>query len=63
MSSDPGTLAELGRGHLVGVGGAGMSGLARLLLDRGVTVSGSDMRDSTRLAALRSQGARIFIPR
>lgn len=61
MSTPPGTLAELGRVHLVGVGGAGMSGLARLLLDRGVPVSGSDMRDSTRLAALRSQGAQIYI--
>jgi UDP-N-acetylmuramate-alanine ligase len=30
--------------HLVGIGGAGMSGIARLLLSRGVRVSGSDLK-------------------
>ena len=39
--------------HIVGVGGAGMSGIARVLLTRGVEVSGSDAKDSRRLAALR----------
>ena len=38
------TGAELGRVHLVGIGGAGMSGIARVLLARGVTVSGSDAK-------------------
>ena len=59
--TQPSELTELGHVHLVGIGGAGMSGLARLLLDRGVMVSGSDMRDSARLDALRTQGATIFI--
>ena len=54
-------VADLRRVHLVGVGGAGMSGLARLLIDRGVVVSGSDMRDSGRLQTLRAQGATVFI--
>lgn len=57
----PTTLEQLGRVHFVGIGGAGMSGLARLLLDRGVVVSGSDMRDSARLASLRQQGAIVTI--
>jgi UDP-N-acetylmuramate--alanine ligase len=47
--------------HLVGIGGAGMSGIALLLLARGGTVSGSDARDSRVLSALRASGARIFL--
>ncbi len=38
--------AELGKVHFVGIGGAGMSGIARILLARGVPVSGSDARES-----------------
>ncbi len=55
------TLPQLRRVHLVGMGGAGMSGLARLMIDRGVAVSGSDMRDSARLETLRRQGADVYI--
>ncbi|MGB9378752.1 MAG: UDP-N-acetylmuramate--L-alanine ligase [Mycobacteriales bacterium] len=51
----------LGRVHLIGIGGAGMSGIARILLARGVPVSGSDARDSTTLGALRALGARVFL--
>ena len=51
----------LGRVHFVGIGGAGMSGIARILLARGVPVSGSDAKDSTMLAALRALGARIDV--
>ena len=59
VDHDP--LAALGRVHLVGIGGAGMSGIARILLARGVPVSGSDLKDSTALAALRAVGASISI--
>lgn len=45
--------------HLVGIGGAGMSGLAWLLLARGVRVSGSDLKESSALTQLRAAGARI----
>ncbi|MFC0545191.1 UDP-N-acetylmuramate--L-alanine ligase [Kutzneria chonburiensis] len=45
--------------HFVGIGGAGMSGIARILLARGVEVSGSDAKDSRTVLALRAQGARI----
>ncbi|RFU22590.1 UDP-N-acetylmuramate--L-alanine ligase [Geodermatophilus marinus] len=50
---------ELGAVHFVGIGGAGMSGIARILLARGVTVSGSDRRDTPTLLALRALGARV----
>jgi UDP-N-acetylmuramate--alanine ligase len=52
------TLPELGAVHFIGIGGAGMSGIARILLARGVRVSGSDRRDSPTLLALRALGAR-----
>ena len=56
-SSHPATpIGELGRTHIVGVGGAGMSGIARILAARGVQVSGCDAKDSRRLAALRAVG-------
>jgi len=52
---------ELSRAHLIGIGGAGMSGIARILLARGATVSGSDAKDSRAFLTLRAQGARIEI--
>jgi UDP-N-acetylmuramate--alanine ligase len=56
-----GPRVALGRVHLIGVGGAGMSGLARILLARGTPVSGSDAKDSRALAALRALGGEIFV--
>lgn len=47
--------------HLVGVGGIGMSALARLLLARGVQVSGSDVRRTPLVARLAEEGVRTFI--
>ena len=47
------------RVHMVGIGGAGMSGLARILLARGVTVTGSDAKESRVVLALRAMGAQI----
>ena len=47
--------------HLIGIGGAGMSGIARVLLARGTTVSGSDAKDSRGVAALRALGATVHI--
>lgn len=54
-------VAELGRVHVIGIGGAGMSGIARILLSRGVNVSGSDAKDSRRLSALRALGATVYV--
>ena len=52
---------ELARVHMVGIGGAGMSGIARILLDRGALVSGSDAKESRGVLALRARGALINI--
>ena len=52
---------HLRRVHLVGIGGAGMSGIARVLLARGATVSGSDAKESRSTAALRALGATVHI--
>ncbi|OBG95014.1 UDP-N-acetylmuramate--L-alanine ligase [Mycobacterium sp. E3298] len=52
---------ELQRVHMVGIGGAGMSGIARILLDRGALVSGSDAKESRGVHALRARGASIRI--
>ena len=49
------------RFHMVGIGGAGMSGLARLLLARGVTVTGSDLKESPALVQLRAIGADVRV--
>jgi UDP-N-acetylmuramate--alanine ligase len=49
------------RVHLIGIGGAGMSGIARILLARGATVSGSDAKDSRTVLALRALGARVEV--
>ncbi len=50
------TLAELGRVHFVGIGGAALSGIARIMAARGVEVSGSDDQDTPFLPALREVG-------
>lgn len=47
--------------HFVGIGGIGMSALARILLARGEDVSGSDVRETPLIARLREEGARIRI--
>ncbi|HEY2556019.1 MAG TPA: Mur ligase domain-containing protein, partial [Diaminobutyricibacter sp.] len=52
---------ELGALHFVGIGGSGMSGIARLFLEAGYTVTGSDVRDSSNVHALRDLGATITI--
>lgn len=46
--------------HFIGVGGIGMSALARILAERGYQVSGSDPRDNAVTAHLRSLGVRVF---
>jgi UDP-N-acetylmuramate--alanine ligase len=59
--TEPVPLEELGRVHFAGIGGAGMSGIARIMLARGVQVSGSDTTaDSVALAELAALGARVY---
>lgn len=52
---------DLSRVHLIGIGGAGMSGVARILLSRGAVVSGSDVKDSRPVMALRTMGAHVAV--
>jgi UDP-N-acetylmuramate--alanine ligase len=47
--------------HFIGVGGAGMSGIARIMLAKGFSISGSDKSDSAMLTSLKALGAEIFI--
>ena len=47
--------------HLVGIGGIGMSAIARLLLARGATVSGSDVARTALIDELEAEGATISI--
>ena len=54
-------LAGLGRVHIMGIAGSGMSALARILLERGVDVSGCEARDSITVAGLRALGATVHI--
>lgn len=46
--------------HFIGIGGAGLSAIARVLLERGFYISGSDLRASETTAALAADGARIY---
>ena len=47
--------------HLVGVGGAGMSGIARMLLQRDHEVSGTDLHEGRSIEQLRAMGARVEV--
>lgn len=52
---------RLGAVHFVGIGGAGLSGIARIMLARGLTVSGSDAKASPTLEALEALGATCHV--
>ena len=47
--------------HFIGIGGIGMSGIARVLLEMGWKVSGSDLRSSSITGGLEEMGARIYV--
>ncbi len=47
--------------HFIGIGGAGMSGLAKVLRQKGLSVSGSDIKESSNIANLRALGIDIQI--
>lgn len=47
--------------HLIGIGGIGVSGLAEMMLSRGYTVSGSDMKASSITRRLEQKGARVYV--
>lgn len=61
FESTPPAEVDLSRVHLVGIGGAGMSGLARILLGRGAVVTGSDVKDSATVRELEALGATVAV--
>lgn len=54
-------LSECNHIHCIGIGGIGLSAIAEILLDRGYTVSGSDMKESEITDRLIAKGAHIFL--
>ena len=52
---------KIKKAHFIGIGGIGMSGIARLLLRTGVEVLGSDLKESEITRTLKAEGARVFI--
>ncbi|HWI30433.1 MAG TPA: UDP-N-acetylmuramate--L-alanine ligase [Microbacterium sp.] len=52
---------RIGAAHFIGIGGSGMSGLARMFLAAGIPVSGSDRADSAALRDLERAGATVYV--
>ncbi|MGV8965455.1 MAG: UDP-N-acetylmuramate--L-alanine ligase [Cellulomonas sp.] len=59
--ASPTPLADFGRTHLIGAGGAGMSAIAALLAARGLDVTGSDAREGPAIAGLRAAGITVWV--
>ncbi|MFD9872389.1 UDP-N-acetylmuramate--L-alanine ligase [Streptomyces niveus] len=57
----PGIPTAMERPHFIGIGGAGMSGIAKILTQRGAKVAGSDSKESGTAEALRALGATVHI--
>ena len=55
------SLESLGKVHFIGIGGVGMSAVARIMVARGVPVSGSDAKDLPVMADLAAAGAHIAV--
>ncbi|MBL4582239.1 MAG: UDP-N-acetylmuramate--L-alanine ligase [Gammaproteobacteria bacterium] len=54
-------MRRINRLHFVGIGGAGMCGVAEVLLNQGYKISGSDLKESPNTVRLASMGAEIFL--
>jgi UDP-N-acetylmuramate--alanine ligase len=54
-------MRRIKRIHFIGIGGAGMCGIAEVLLNQGYCISGSDLKSSLVTERLQQQGAHIFI--
>ncbi|MGP3947620.1 UDP-N-acetylmuramate--L-alanine ligase [Streptomyces sp. 7N604] len=57
----PGIPSAMDRPHFIGIGGAGMSGIAKILAQRGAKVAGSDAKESATAESLRALGATVHI--
>jgi UDP-N-acetylmuramate--alanine ligase len=53
-------MRRIRRIHFIGIGGAGMSGIAEVLINQGYDISGSDLKESSVTQRLAGLGARIF---
>jgi UDP-N-acetylmuramate--alanine ligase len=54
-------MRRVGLIHFIGIGGAGMGGIAEVLVNLGYTVQGSDLRPSAVTARLERMGVRVFV--
>lgn len=61
VSDQPDAMGRIRCAHFVGIGGAGMGGIAEVLLNLGYEVSGSDLRENSVTQRLAAQGAKIYI--
>jgi len=61
FTTDVPAASSLGSVHFIAIGGAGMSGVARVMLAQGIPVSGSDAKESLVLTALAAEGAVVHI--
>ncbi|WP_433893313.1 UDP-N-acetylmuramate--L-alanine ligase [Streptomyces sp. CA-111067] len=57
----PSVPPAMDRPHFIGIGGAGMSGIAKILAQRGAQVAGSDSKESETAGALRALGVTVHI--
>lgn len=57
-----GQMKQMKHVHFIGIGGIGMSAVAEVMLERGYTISGSDLNESDQVQMLRGRGAVIHVP-
>ena len=55
------SIADVRRAHFVGMGGAGMSAIAKVMIEMGISVAGSDLKRSPAVALLEAMGARFHL--
>src|SRR5690554_2666430 len=61
FQGNPPLMRRVSRIHFLGIGGAGMAGIAEVLLNQGYTISGSDIAESANTTRLRELGATVFM--
>ena len=54
-------LHDITHAHFLGIGGVGVSGIARIMAARGITVTGTDAKDLPVMDQLRQRGAKIYV--
>ena len=54
-------IKNIERVHFIGIGGVGMSGIAKVAARQGISVSGSDLKESKYSKSLRDEGIDVFV--